>query len=1074
MRAMKKMYLVMAAILFSAVAFAQGVTTSSIGGKVSDADGEPLLGASIVAVHVSSNTKYGAATDFDGFYRISGMRAGGPYKIIISYVGFNDFVKENVTLGLGQTTRFSPKLSESATALDEIVVTATSLGSTFNSNKTGSETTISKRDIESMPTVSRGIADFVRLTPQAQITNDNEISIAGQNNRFNAIYIDGAVNNDMFGLAASGTNGGQTGVNPFSIDAIESFQVNVAPFDVKISGFSGGAISAITKSGTNNVEGSVYGFLRNQDLAGKTPYAISEDDREKLSDFSAKTYGIRVGGPIINDKLFYFVNYERQDDETPQPFLASTYIGDSNEAGLSALSSFLQNTHNYNPGGYVNNISSLKSNKLIAKIDWNINDNHKLSLKHSYVKSEQISARASSSSSVRFYNTAISFPSTTNSTSLELNSRFGNKFSNNLVIGYTKVKDDRDPLGDPFPAVKIEDGDGNIYFGSEQYSTANILEQDVLTITDNFEIYQGRHKITIGTHNEFSSSKNLFFANNYGYYEFDSVNDFITGGAPSNYQRGYSLLEKGAGNSSGGAAEFSVAQVGVYFQDEVDVTDNFKISAGLRFDAPMWEDGLVNEDFNNRTIPLLEAAGKNLQGAKIGKAVSTKIHISPRVGFNWNVKGEYKTQIRGGFGIFTSRLPLVWPGGTYNNNGITGGYYFTNSGVTSFNPDVNNQPVNVEPGTGGTGGDIDLFAPGFKLPQVFKVNLAVDQKLPFLGLIASADFIWTDNISAIYYENLNLKGSVGNLTGTGDNRPLYSTSSSNRVDREYGRVILASNTGEGNSWNASFTLKKPFTNGFSASATYGYGDSKNIFEGTSSQNKSQWRNQISVNGKNSNIPVARSQFAQGHRVNANAAYQLKWNENVKTTLSFFYEGRQAQPFSYIYREGRDLLKDDSRDNALMYIPINASDIVLEEGANGLTAAEQWEGLNSYIENDSYLSGRRGKYAERNAEFGPWSHVVDMKLLQDFSMKIGKKKHTFQLSIDVFNFTNLINKEWGVRKFVTNFGEASILTTEGFEADGTTPIFSFDPEATERIYTVDDSGLQSSRWQAQIGLRYIFK
>lgn len=1078
---MKQKYFAIVAFFITAIAFSQGVTSSSLGGQVTDNTGEPLLGANIIAVHTASGSKYGAITDFDGYYRISNMRVGGPYKLTISYVGFNDFTRESVYLNLGETARISTQMSESATALDEVVVIGSNTG-VFDSDKTGASTRIGQRDIATIPSASRSIADFVRLTPQAQISEGDDgfsISIAGQNNRYNSIYIDGAVNNDVFGLAGSGTNGGQTGVNPFSVDAIESFQVNVAPFDVKISGFTGGAISAITRSGTNNVEGSAYYFYRSQNLAGKTPVDIAgEDEREKLDDFTAQTYGVRIGGPIIEDKLFYFVNFERQNDETPQPFNINNYIGDSSAADLENLRQFMISNYGYDPGSYDSNTRTLESNKLTAKIDWNINDNHKLSLKHSYVKGENLEARNSDNNDIGFVNGSEFFITTTNTTSLELSSNFGNKYSNNLIIGYTAVADDRDPSGDPFPYIDINDGSGgsDITIGGERFSTANLLDQKVLTITNNFEIYLGKHTITLGTHNEYSKAKNLFFASNYGNYSYNNLNDFLTGERPNIYQRGYSLIADGAGDTSSGAAEFSVFQLGFYVQDEIQFTDNFKFRIGLRLDTPFWEDGAVNDDFNTRVIPILEAAGKNLQGAEVGKKVSTTSYLSPRVGFNWDLKGDRSTQIRGGLGIFTSRLPLVWPGGTYNNNGVTGGYEFQGSWFTEtpfFNPDVNDQPVGAQPGTGEVGGNIDLFAPDFKLPQVFKVNIAVDQKLPFWNLVASADFIWNDNINAIYYENLNVPTPTSSLTGTGDNRSLYSGGD---VDGTYDRIILASNTGDGSSYNASFTLRKPYENGFAGQISYSYGDSDVIFEGTSSQNSSQWRGIQTVNGKNSRLSVATSDFAQGHRISANASYELTWNDNLKTTFGMFYEGAQGSPYSFTYgsQNGARLLNDDSRDNALIYVPASAGDINLVE-ANDLTPAEQWTSLNSFIEGDSYLKDKRGEYVSRNGGRGPWNHIVDFKLIQDFSLNFGgSTKHTFQASFDVFNFGNLLNKKWGVYKTIGSFDSVSLIDVEGFEADGTTPQMSFDPAIIDRIEQIDDNGIQSSRWQAQLGIRYIFK
>ena len=468
--------LLIAVLLISSTAiFAQGVTTSSVNGKITDNNGEALPGANVVAVHTESGTKYGASTDYDGFFRISNMRAGGPYTITISFVGFNEYSQTNVFLQLGQTFAINYQMTEAANALEEVVITGARNG-IFDGNKTGTGTYVSKKQMETLPTVSRGIGDFLRTTPQAQV-NGSTISIGGQNNRYNAIYIDGAVNNDVFGLASSGTNGGQTGVNPISVDAIESFQVSVAPFDVRISGFSGGAISAVTRSGTNEFEGSVYGFVRNESLAGKTPVdrVPAGGKREKLADFSAKTFGVRASGAITKDKLFYFINYEKQDDETPRPFNFNNYIGDSSESDIQNLSNFLTSNYGYNPGSYLNIPSTLESTKLIAKIDWNINDNNKLSLKHSYVKAEQINAASSYERGINFSNRSIYFPSTTNTTALELNSKISENTSNSLTLAYSSVLDDRDPLGDPFPSVIIKDGSGTIAFGSEPYSTGNIL-----------------------------------------------------------------------------------------------------------------------------------------------------------------------------------------------------------------------------------------------------------------------------------------------------------------------------------------------------------------------------------------------------------------------------------------------------------------------------------------------------------------------------------------------------------------------------------------------------------------------
>ena len=1059
--------------------FAQGVTTSSINGKITDNNDQPLPGANVLAVHTPTGTQYGVVTDFDGFYRIPNMRVGGPYTVKITYVGFEDILLEGVFLRLGDAERISRQMAESNNALDEVIISASKNG-IFDSGQTGSNTNISQRQVKNLPSATRSLGDFIRTTPEAQVGEGGSISLGGQNNRYNAIYIDGAVNNDAFGLAGSGTNGGQTGVSPISIDAIESFQVNLSPFDVRQSGFAGGSINAITRSGSNNTEASAYYYLRNQDLAGKTPTALNDDEseRERLSDFTAELFGARVGGAIVEDKLFYFINYERQDEQTPQPFEIGRYQGDASAQDLTNLRQGLIDTYGYNPGIYDNNTTSLISDKLITRIDWNVNDKNSITLKNSYVNAENTDPRQSGDRSINYTNGGVFFPSRTNSTTLEWSTTNGSNMSNNLIIAYTDVLDDRNPTGNPFPAVRIFDGSGSIFFGSEPFSTANLLEQKVLNITNNFEVYSGRHKLTFGANFEYFDSKNVFFRQNFGSYTFNSLDDFNTylddidgNEAPVRFfDRGYSL-QGGTGDASLGAAEFSYSQLGFYAQDDVDLTDDFKVSLGLRIDLPFFDDGLTNNDFNTRSVELLEANGKDLQGARVGQGIDTQIHFSPRLGFSWDVGGNRTTQVRGGLGVFTSRIPLVWPGGAYNNNGVTAGFVDERAidGDIFFSGDPFDQPVQpgAEPGTGATGGQIDLFAPDFKLPQVAKYNIAIDQKLPVWGLIASGEFLYNDVLNAVFYENLNIRGPVGTFNGA-DNRPYYNRR--DLIDDNYSSIFLGTNTSEGYTYNATFKLTKPFSNGFAGQLAYTYGDAYDIFPGTSSQNSSQWRNLETVNGKNANPGIQRSGFSVGSRITGNVSYEHEWNDNVKSTISLFYAGEEGSPFTYLYNSRNDnILNDDSRDNALIYIPRNASEITF--AGTPVEQQEQWEAFNSYIESSEYLRERRGQYSERNGERGPWSHIVDLKFLQDFSLNVNDKKHTLQFSFDIFNFTNLINKDWGRRPFIP--GSIGILDVE---EGGPDPVFSFnadDFQSEADLENFDDSGILSSRWQMQVGLRYIF-
>ena len=1084
MKKLLKMFFVLAVLIYANPdVYAQGNTNSSISGVVYEKGSQTLPGASILAVHTPSGTRYSASTDGTGNFSISNMRVGGPYKITITFVGFSDFSENEVFLQLGENKTFKIVLAEASNELQEVVVKAVR-DNTFNSQRTGAQTVINSDKIKALPSLSRNIADFARLTPSAQLRGDDILSIGGQNNRFNAIYIDGAVSNDVFGLAANGTNGGQTGVSPISVDAIEQFQVSVAPYDVKLSGFAGGAISAITRSGTNNFEGSAYFLNRDESIAGKTPPSLAgANGRQKLADFTAQTYGVRAGGALITDKLFYFINYERQDNETPQPFDVSTYLGPSGSR-IGELRTKLA-IYGYDAGVFDNNVRTLVSDKLIAKLDWNINDNHKLSLKHSYVTADELSPSRSSANAINFVNGSQTFKSVTNSTALELNSRFGNKFSNNLVVAFTNVDDDRNPAGNPFPTVRINDGStrNNINFGAEGFSTANLLEQRVLTITDNFEINVGKNKITIGTHNEFSQSKNVFFGNNFGSYTFRSLDDFLLDRKPITFVMNYSLIG-GEGDGSLGAAEFGTKQFGFYVQNEMRLTDNFKLSYGIRVDVPVWEDGLTNVDFNNRTIPLLEAAGKNLQGATVGSSIRTTPHFAPRLGFNYDVNGKKYTQIRGGLGVFTSRLPLVWPGGTYNNNGVSQGAIFINtpsSGVIPAsmpffnpNPSVASQieplPASFpRPGSGRVGGDINLFSKDFQLPQVFKASFGVDQKLP-LGFVLSSEITYNDNISAVTYENLNIKAASSNLTGA-DTRPRYNGRS--RVDPTYEGIYLGSNTSEGKAYNVAFTLAKNFRSDFidaNISGTYSYGKSTVLMDATSSQNSSQWRNTETVNGANS-LELSRSDFDPGSRIVSNGNATFKWNKFTKTRIGFFYEGAQGTPISYVYADRGNLLQDTFSSSALIYIPKQQSEIVLVSTTNNtLTPQQQWEALSAFIEGNEYLRGRKGGYAERNGDRLKTSHVVDLKFAQEFTINVGKKKHTLEFTADIFNFTNLLNKNWGKRYF-TGFDQVQLLTQESFI--GSTPTFSYNPVVGNTINQAEDVGLNSSRWQMQTGVRYTF-
>lgn len=1068
-------------LFFSQVAFSQGTTTSAINGRVTGGDGESLPGATVVALDVPTGSQYGTVTNLDGFYRLPNLNVGGPYTVTISFVGFESFVREGVFLQLGQTLNINANLSETATTIEGVEIVAQQRD-VFDGNRTGAETYVSREEIQKLPTLSRAVGDFVRFTPQANFTGGNgAISVAGINNRYNAISFDGAVNNDVFGLAASGTNGGQTGGTPISLDAIDQFQIVLAPYDVRQGGFAGASINAVTRRGTNEFEGSAYYFYRNQSLAGKTPGKDIEE-RTKLADFTASTYGMRLGGPIIKNKLFFFLNAEFQRDETPQPFSFSDYQGDATEEQLSAFSSKLRG-YGYDPGGYLNNARELNGDKFLVRFDYNISQNHRLMLRHSYVKSESFDANRSSNRTINFYNNGVYFPSTTNSTALELKSNW-NTMNNNLIIGYTTVRDQRDPLGGRFPYLIIDDGDGTIRAGSEQFSTANQLDQDILTVNNNFSIYKQAHTITFGINVEYSQTYNLFMRQAFGVYEFNSLDDFLNDAPAVRYDRGYSLVDDVVGDGSKAAADFRTMQFGFYVQDDYQVSDRFKVTAGLRFDIPQYLDNpnaganqAVWDEFNSSGKAEIESYGFDLKGAQAGEMPRAYLSVDPRLGFNYDVNGDQTTQLRGGIGLFTSRLPLVWPGGSFTNNGVTVGgvRYF---GDVEFRPDVENQYTATDFGQSDPipSGQLDLFTEDFKNPQMLRTSIAVDHKLPWWGLVGTLEGIYTKTINNVLYYNVNQKPAYGTFITNGeDQRPYYPNE---RILPEYTRIILGTNTNQGYTYNITAQLTKPLSDGFSGTLAYTFGSAKALNDGTSSQNSSQWRYMENVRGLN-HLDLSYSDFDMGHRVLAFLSYRLEYANNFASTFSLVYNGQSGQRFSYVYNDNFGRLNNE-RENAgnLIWIPanqgeINLVDIMDDDGNVTLSAAEQWNNLNSFIESDKYLNDNRGGYAERNGARLPFESVIDFKFVQDFNFNVAGKAQTFQLTVDIFNFTNLLNPEWGIRRFISN-DALQLVTWTGFEDDGTTPKFNYTgPSDVEEVYNVSDVGIYGSRWTGQIGVRYIF-
>ncbi|WP_052694919.1 TonB-dependent receptor [Hymenobacter sp. AT01-02] len=1067
------------AILSAHVSWAQGTTTSAMNGVITDKDGAGLPGATVIVVHTPTNTQYVAPTNSEGRFNIQNMRVGGPYTVRVTFIGYQDAVRENIFLTLGQNQKLDINLSNATQQLTEVVVRGRQ-DPTLNSERNGAATNVQREQIERLPTINRSFNDFTRLTPQA-----NGNSLGGRNSRFNNIQIDGASNNDLFGLGSTGTPGGQAGANPISLDAIQEFQVVISPYDVRQGRFSGGGVNAITRSGTNDFSGSVFAFGRNQNTAGKSPTPNAAGERTKLDKFNDYQAGFRLGGPIIKDKLFFFVNGEITRRTAPLLFQTGSSAEISGNTGASNLVRFvstedLQRISNklaeygYDAGAFGEINAETRSNKAFARLDWNINQNHQLTLRHNFVDASDDNI-SRSLTNFRFGNNAYQFLSKTNATVLELKSRFGNRYANNLLVGYSTIRDSRTPVGELFPSIEITSNNGTIFAGSEFSSVANRLDQDILEINDNFNIFAGKHVLTFGTNNEIFRFDNLFVQSTQGRYNFPSIDAFEANtvtGTGFRYRQNFAL--------PGGkpTAKFGAAQFGLYAQDEYNVTDNFRFTTGLRVDLPVYFDKPSYNPRVDSTFAMATATG-DAYDVKTDRLPKSRLQFSPRIGFNWDVRKNQTFQVRGGVGIFTGRPAYVWISNQYGNTGVDFATYDTNNstvrpaaglGLGSNYATVRDQ-VSSTPATAAKG-SIAVTAKDFRNPQLIRTNFAVDYRLP-LGIVATVEGIYSKTLNDVLPVDINLVNPTGVLQG--DGRPVYPSGTARyRNSRDFNNVIMLTNTSKGYQYSITGELKKQLNQNFFATSAYTYGQSRDVYSGTSSTAVSIWEFNPHVSGPN-NLPLSYSSFDLRHRVLGSFSYRKEYANHFATTISAFYNGQSGSPFSYSYY-GADINNDGgsftSNSNDLIYIPRSQNEIVLvTDGVSDTRTVDQiWNQLNTFIENDEYLSKHRGEYAARNGARTPWQHRIDVRLLQDFYTKVGDKTHTIQLSVDVTNFGNLLNKDWG-RDYSVSNGNYGLLRYQGLE-NGTTgrPTFSYASTTPTVAYQISQL---SSRWQAQFGVRYLF-
>ena len=1040
------------------------VTTSGISGKVT-AEGELLIGATVQAVHEPSGTTYGTVTNADGRYSLQGMRTGGPYTVEVSYVGFQKAVYKSITLQLGETYLLDVKLTESL-SLDEVVVTA-SKAALFNSQKTGAAQNFNQSQIQATPSVSRSIFDVTKMNPLG-VNTASGMSFAGSSNKYNSFQIDGSTNNDVFGLSSSGTNGGQAGANPISLEAIEEIQVVIAPYDVRQGGFTGGGINAITKSGTNTFHGSAYWYYNNENFYGKTPGKDAKE-RKKLGDQSSATYGFTLGGPIVKDKLFFFANYERVKETYP----SSNNIG-STESNLDVkevdqiVNKISQLTGGYNAGGYGPQDIDTYSNKILTRLDWNINEQNKFTVRYSFLDGRKM-VFSNSVSSAKLNDNGYFMNNKTHSLVSELNTQFTPSWSNEFRFGWTYVRDYRDPIGQPLPNITINNlinnGDptkkSSLELGTERNSAANALDQDIFTLEDNLIWNKGNHTITLGTHNEFFHMKNLYITNIYGSYVYNSLDDFLTVGTanevlPNSYEYSYSN-EKITGTDRW-APVFGAAQLGFYAQDEWKVTNRFSMTYGLRLDIPLlFDKPRANEVFNSSTVA-------TSMGLATDQMPTTKVLWSPRVGFRWSLNEDRTTLLRGGAGIFTGRVPFVWISNSFGNAGVEMVRTAYSSSLGNypsdfkFNIDPNKQYK--DPNAKVPTSEVDVMAKNFRFPSVFRANLAVEQMLPF-GIRGTLEGLYSKTLNNILYENINYQWKGETLNNGGDDRPVYE-----KQDNHFTQVMLLKNTSKGYTFNITTKLEKSFDFGLNAMIAYTYGQAKSLNDGNSSQAYSGWKYNATYYG-DMNPELTWSMFDVRNRVIGSVSYRKEYAKHFATTVSLFYNGQTGGRYSLL--DYTDLNKDGYR-NDLMYVPTDAelekmvfTDI--HSNNNTVTAAEQKDALIKWIEGNGELRKSQGTHIKRNQMTLPFEHHFDFHFAQDFFVDIAGQRNTIQLNFDIINVGNLLNKKWGMY-YQTNSGYDLTPLTTKIGTNGATYQF-YDPG---EMYTNTNI---TSRWHAQVGLKYIF-
>jgi hypothetical protein len=1088
-----KKHILLIFVMLCAFGIRAQVTTASLTGTVSNGS-KTVDNASIQVLLTTTNAQYNTVSRTDGSYDIFNMTAGGPYTVVFTASGLQSVTIENVYLTLGENYNLDVDFSLNVSKIDAVIISRSKLNS---GTKTGSATNINAQTLNNLPTINRSLSDFTRLTPQA----GGNSSFNGRDGRMNNITIDGANFNNNFGLSTNNMPGGDA--QPISLDALEAVQVNVTPFDVRQSNFTGAGVNAITKSGSNNLSASVYSYFRNEKMNGTK---VGATELTNIPQSSSQILGFRVGGAIKKDKVFYFASFESENKSYPGLSYYPTKAGVAPNAGdpnqsrvlesdLLAVQKHLKDKYNYETGDFTNLGNFATQNvKFLGRLDWNINAKHKFSARYNYVQNtnDQILNGTSapnprsasnrwSANAMSFANSNYSFLNTVGSLSLELKSNLNARMSNQLLVTGTMVEDTRKTGSSPFPFVDIKKGgDQYISFGYELFSYNNNVVNNTYSFIDNFTYnLNNQHTITAGIAYDQMYVGNSFLRYGTSYYRYDSLSQFLNDKAPSAYAVTY-----GYNGNKNPIAELGFGQLAAYVQDEYRVNKNLKVVAGVRVDQPIYlTTPLANIGFDtSRVLSKLS----NPEGAAVDYDPSTWPNagplFSPRVGFNYDLKGNKSLVIRGGTGVFTGRLPFVW----YTNQptnayGLQATVEYTAAAdlnkyqITQFNPDVNAYVANLPQQAGKlpSGASFALVDKSFNFPQVWRTSLGIDAKLP-LGIEMTTDVIFSKSLNDIYQYDANMRPSdTVYFAGTDFERAAFKKSASRKYVSTVNNAMVLSNTGEGFGMSVAVTLSKNFKNGFSAALSYSYNNTMDITANPGSQASSAWSNNTTAPtaiGQNQNTPaLSYSQYSTPNRLVGSVAYKFEYLKNFATTISLVYEGYNQGRYNYVYSS--DINNDGLTGNDMIFVHKSA-DIKFAELKSGTTviatADEQAKAWDAFVAQDAYLSANVGKFTERFAATMPWLNQFDLAINQDIMKNIGKNNHKLQLSLNIINVGNLINSEWGVRQQLTVSNGAVLkynnaTNTYNFNAvNGKLPTSTY----TNILNT-------TNVWGMQIGARYTF-